>query len=843
MKQILLVLLTGAALAAPVSAQTPPPTPAAPAPAALSAGGLKINLAHLDSLLVKTIVNGRQVTGTAVYAEPDPKKAGAFALRDAAGEGFLDLDDVARAVIVYLRHAELTSDASSVAKAHGLLDFVLAVQAPDGTFYNFVDAAGRVNTLGTTSHAGLTFWAARAAWALAEGVNAFSKPDPAYAAKLNAALDRVLNAFDADAKAKAGQFRTLDGVKLPAWLPGDGSDVASYVMLACAALEPTRPSERNRRLLAALADGLRAATPGDATRFPFGLTLPNTLDPWEWHAWGARQVQALAAAYHVLKRPEDLSAAKAEAATGLAWLALGRGPYAGLRPAPRQFPQIAYGMEAIASSLYALSDASGEPGWADLASVSVNWLSGLNDPNVPMYDPTSGVTFDGLERKVVNLNSGAESNISALLALLEAAAHPNSARLIPAGGWRLGPSLLDQNLSGPEGRDFGAPPETTPDARSTSGSLAVMTPGAALTFVLPAAPAPWRLLVSERSNPAGGVYTLTAGRQALGRVDATASGNPRLVMQPAGVTPISASGPQNIIVSYDGPVNGGLDTLLALPGLQSRVLGSGKGRLETFKSWLDAPQALPALPADAASTRTLVFNAAGERQTDAGNLPALGFALREYTTGAPLPQATSRPGAGGTVTLTAGGSNGKASFINLAPAYNGDAFSTPNSPTRGNLDNHDGPRGATFPADRGPAAGSLLKTTAGSFTFPPTNDARNMITSLGQTLNLPAGRYASASLLLTAEQGNVSAPLTIIYADGSSDTRTLSAPDWCQAPRPGDTLAFSYLYRRNAVGSLENKACNLYALNVPLDATRTLSALRLPDRETLHLFALTLTTP
>ncbi|HEX2863032.1 MAG TPA: hypothetical protein VHN99_00575, partial [Deinococcales bacterium] len=463
-------------------------------------------------------------------------------------------------------------------------------------------------------------------------------------------------------------------------------------------------------------------------------------------------------------------------------------------------------------------------------------------PQVPMYDPATGVTFDGLERKVVNLNSGAESTLEAQLALLTAAAHPASTRLIPAGGWQVGTGLLDVTLTGPEGRDFGSPPPTTPDGRSAGGSLAVLEPGAVLSYTLPASPAGWRVFLSARTSPAGGKFTASVGRQTLGTLDTQAPGTLRLVMRPAGFAPASAS-PQTLLVAYDGPGKGNLDAILAMPGLQARTLGAGPLRLEGFKAWTDGPQPLPPLPADASGVKLSVFDAQGQPVAGATSVPPFGFALREYRTATPLAQPAGAAGTAQTVTVKAAATSGKNLFLDLTPAFNGDAFSTPNNPTRGNLDNHDGPKGATFPADRGPQGGSTLATAAGSFLFPPTLLTRNMVTALGQSLSVPAGKYAALQLLATAEQGNVAATLEADYADGTRATLPLTLPDWCQAPRPGDTVGVAYPYRRNSLGSLEATACNLYALNFPLDPGKTLTALRLPNRETLHLFALTLTLP
>jgi hypothetical protein len=64
----------------------------------------------------------------------------------------------------------------------------MAMQDADGTFYNFVFADGRINRLGITSRKGAGFWAARALWAMAEGMPDFAESDPAFAERLRAVV-------------------------------------------------------------------------------------------------------------------------------------------------------------------------------------------------------------------------------------------------------------------------------------------------------------------------------------------------------------------------------------------------------------------------------------------------------------------------------------------------------------------------------------------------------------------------------------------------------------------------------------------------------------------------------
>lgn len=57
--------------------------------------------------------------------------------------------------------------------------------------------------------------------------------------------------------------------------------------------------------------------------------------------------------------------------------------------------------------------------WLNEAHRAFDWFLGRNDLNLALYDPASGGCFDGLHVDRVNLNQGAESTLSFLLALQE----------------------------------------------------------------------------------------------------------------------------------------------------------------------------------------------------------------------------------------------------------------------------------------------------------------------------------------------------------------------------------------------------------------------------------------
>jgi hypothetical protein len=67
---------------------------------------------------------------------------------------------------------------------------------------------------------------------------------------------------------------------------------------------------------------------------------------------------------------------------------------------------------------------------ASVAGIAASWFFGNNPSGTAMYDPTSGRTLDGVDGAgVVNRNSGAESTIRGLLAMLALDAVPEAATI------------------------------------------------------------------------------------------------------------------------------------------------------------------------------------------------------------------------------------------------------------------------------------------------------------------------------------------------------------------------------------------------------------------------------
>ena len=84
----------------------------------------------------------------------------------------------------------------------------------------------------------------------------------------------------------------------------------------------------------------------------------------------------------------------------------------------KSFEQIAYGIRPMVSAAIEAYRLTNQERYADMAGHLAAWFWGANDANRIMYSVATGRCFDGIESPSnVNLNSGAESTIEALLTM------------------------------------------------------------------------------------------------------------------------------------------------------------------------------------------------------------------------------------------------------------------------------------------------------------------------------------------------------------------------------------------------------------------------------------------
>lgn len=371
---------------------------------------------------------------------------------DTYGQGAFNADDVSRAAVVYLRHWRATGSASSREAAYQLLrglgylqtssgpnagNVVLWMQ-PDGT----LNPSAEPVELPDPSDSADSYWLARTIWAFGEGYAAFERADPAFARFLRDRLRLALGAVERQVLVDYGRHLDIDGTRVPAWLIADGADATGEALLGLSAYVQANHDDRARTVLRKLAAGVAAMRAGDARQWPYGAVLPWALSRSVWHAWGGLAPAGLVGAYEAIGGTRLRDAALSDAASFTPHLLIAAGPQNGWLPSPSDQVQIAYGAQSRVETL--LAAARHRPALRVVAGVSAAWFFGANPSGQPMYDPSTGRTYDGVDGSGgVNRNSGAESTIHGLLAMLaldrapDVAAVARSATVAERTTWRI----------------------------------------------------------------------------------------------------------------------------------------------------------------------------------------------------------------------------------------------------------------------------------------------------------------------------------------------------------------------------------------------------------------------
>ncbi|NHN56953.1 twin-arginine translocation signal domain-containing protein [Calidifontibacter sp. DB0510] len=426
--------------------------------AAQAAPGRLTNLAHLRFLLDEVPLRADAVHTTWqvaqrpvarapwTYADALPgggwKRVGGGSYDPVTGhwgQGAYNADDIARAAVVFVRDWETTGSAQSRSDAVELLRTLTFLQDASGPYAGLVvlwlqadgtlTPSAQPTELPDPSDSDESYWVARLLWALGEAYAAFRTRDPAFAGFLRERFLLALGALEQRSLSRYGRWDIADDVRVPSWLIQDGADATAEAVLGLAAFATVDPQPRVRTALSQYAEGVAAMGSGGTGTWPFGAVLPWTHSQSLWHAWGGEAPQALCRASAVLGDGGLRQAALADVGSFTPVLLASRGPYNAWSPMPGE-AQIAYGAEGRVSGLLAAADLTGSAGFLQLGGLAGGWFFGANPSGRPAYDPATGATVDGIEFDGrVNPNSGAESTIHGLLAMLALDAHPTAAAL------------------------------------------------------------------------------------------------------------------------------------------------------------------------------------------------------------------------------------------------------------------------------------------------------------------------------------------------------------------------------------------------------------------------------
>ncbi|MFA5849171.1 MAG: glycosyltransferase [Bacteroidales bacterium] len=303
------------------------------------------------------------------------------------------LDDNARALVALCMHYELTSDESDLAYIQKYLAFIRYCMQPKGNFLNYVDKENRFTKQNDTN---LDDANGRAIWALGYTISRSSVLPQALISNAKSIIQTTMPRIESILSARAMAF----AIK--------GLYYYNYEVEA----------EKNIALVTILADRLADMYKKESAKnwewFESYLTYANSVLPeamlFAWQLSGNKQYKVIAEkSFRFLlssifnERGIEVISSKSR---------LNRGGEAGKYG--EQPIDVAYTIMTL-SKFYEEFD---NKEYLEKMSTAFDWFSGNNRLHQIVYNPCTGGCYDGLEETHVNLNQGAESAVSYLMARL-----------------------------------------------------------------------------------------------------------------------------------------------------------------------------------------------------------------------------------------------------------------------------------------------------------------------------------------------------------------------------------------------------------------------------------------
>ncbi len=372
-----------------------------------------LNENHLNHLYKEVLLpNGKQAAIIHIYSQyPD------YTYDIEPKEGFACVDDAARALVYYSKKG------TDVQKIFQLTEFLLYMQNENGWFNNFVWEDLSINTDYSTSIAEPNWWSWRALWALENALPIVEKNNLELAKRVTHSIDRLTLNVENYLSTLNKEGKNIEGINISNSLPfGSAADQAAILAIGlCMQYERTE----NKNLIPFIRHLSNGMVKMQLTNSPIGPLFLS----WEniWHDWGNSQSYALLKAGESLGQQNYILAALAELDSFCPELL--KNKFAAMYSFEKKgeqilvveketFPQIAYGVRPIVFAYMEAYNQTQNEFYKTQAYGWMQWFSGNNIANSPMYDPVSGRCYDGiLSKDNVNKNSGAESTIEALLSI------------------------------------------------------------------------------------------------------------------------------------------------------------------------------------------------------------------------------------------------------------------------------------------------------------------------------------------------------------------------------------------------------------------------------------------
>jgi hypothetical protein len=185
-------------------------------------------------------------------------------------------------------------------------------------------------------------------------------------------------------------------------------------------------------------------------------------------------------------------------------------------------------------------------------------------------------------------------------------------------------------------------------------------------------------------------------------------------------------------------------------------------------------------------------------------------------------------------------------FTSLAASYNDAGIVDDTNTGAGNYDGNNATFSEQALTAAGAAPGATIDSSGLQFTFPNVTAGTPDNTVADNQFIDMSGSGSNLGFLVSASNGPVTGTGTILYSDGSTQSYTITSPDWFDTnPPSGGAVAVQAAYQDRPGNTMFVHNADIFSVTVPLQAGKTVSAVILPAVGTLaagqpamHVFAL-----
>lgn len=180
-------------------------------------------------------------------------------------------------------------------------------------------------------------------------------------------------------------------------------------------------------------------------------------------------------------------------------------------------------------------------------------------------------------------------------------------------------------------------------------------------------------------------------------------------------------------------------------------------------------------------------------------------------------------------------------YPNLAAAFNNVGATDDTNTGQGNFDGGGNSFSTQALGKAGATAGGTVTHNGVNFSW-PTAAAGTPDNVAGGGAEITMSGKGGKLHFLGSEAGAVASSVTVTYSDGSSTKADLGFPNWCCTDKTayGAEPAVITNYRNTPAGPANvGTAYDVFYNSIPLDATKTVAQVTLPDDPAIHIFAVT----